>query len=84
MSFVASPPRLESQALPMRRIAADLPLCHASVRAAFEARQFEIAYQPILRAADLAPVACEALLRWTHPGRGPLRPRWRVGSRPAS
>ena len=61
-------------ASPLRRIARDLPLCHASVRAAFEAREFEIAYQPILRAHDLMPVACEALLRWHHPTRGPQRP----------
>jgi len=54
--------------------ARDLPLSHASVRAAFEARELEIAYQPILRARDLAPVACEALLRWHHPTRGPQRP----------
>lgn len=58
----------------LRNIAADLPLCHASVRAAFEAREFEIAYQPILRLPQLQPVACEALLRWTHPRRGAQRP----------
>ena len=61
------PPRLGS-------IAGDLPLCHASVRAAFEAREFEIAYQPILRLPDLQPMGCEALLRWNHPRRGAQRP----------
>lgn len=59
----------------LRDIASELPLCHASVRAAFEAEQFEIAYQPILCADSLQPVACEALLRWTHPSRGAQLPR---------
>lgn len=74
MSPVARPASPDGRAPRLRHIAADLPLCHASVRAAFEAREFEIAYQPILRLPDLQPVACEALLRWTHPRRGAQRP----------
>ena len=74
MSPVARPALFEGRARRLRTIASNLPLCHASVRAAFEAREFEIAYQPILRASDLAPVACEALLRWNHPVRGAQRP----------
>lgn len=74
MSPVARPALFEGRARRLRGIATDLPLCHASVRAAFEAREFDIAYQPILRASDLAPVACEALLRWQHPTRGAQRP----------
>lgn len=74
MSSVARPASLEGRVPRLRSIAGDLPLCHASVRAAFEAREFEIAYQPILRLPDLQPVACEALLRWTHPRRGAQRP----------
>ncbi len=74
MSPIVRSALLDRRAPQLRRIAGDLPLCHASVRAAFEARQFEIAYQPILRASDLAPVGCEALLRWQHPTRGPQRP----------
>lgn len=58
----------------LRDMAADLPICHASVRAAFEAGQFSLVYQPILRSDDLWPVACEALLRWTHPQRGEQSP----------
>lgn len=58
----------------LRNIAADLPLCHASVRAAFEAGQFELAYQPILRLPDLSLAGCEALLRWNHPVRGAQSP----------
>lgn len=51
-------------------LATELPLCRASVRAAFEAGQFSLSYQPILRTSDLAIVGCEALLRWNHPVRG--------------
>ncbi|MCC2656427.1 MAG: hypothetical protein K0Q76_1535 [Panacagrimonas sp.] len=71
---VARPASPDGRTPRLRSIAADLPLCHASVRAAFEASEFEIAYQPILRLPDLRPVACEALLRWTHPRRGAQRP----------
>jgi len=74
MSPVVRPVSPDGRAPRLRSIAAELPLCHASVRAAFEAREFEIAYQPILRLPDLQPVACEALLRWTHPRRGAQRP----------
>lgn len=74
MSLVARPALFEGRARRLHGIATDLPLCHASVRAAFESREFDIAYQPILRASDLAPVACEALLRWQHPTRGAQRP----------
>ncbi|MGQ0529448.1 MAG: EAL domain-containing protein [Panacagrimonas sp.] len=58
----------------LRGMASDLPMCHASVRAAFDEGQFDLVYQPILRSTDLWPVACEALLRWTHPQRGPQSP----------
>jgi diguanylate cyclase len=74
MNPVVRPASLDARAPRLRSIAGDLPLCHASVRAAFEAREFEIAYQPILRLPDLRPVACEALLRWVHPRRGAQRP----------
>ena len=65
---------LEMRSQRLRDIASDLPICHASVRAAFEEGQFSIAYQPILRSSDLWPVACEALLRWNHPQRGEQSP----------
>ena len=65
---------LEMRSQRLREIASDLPVCHASVRAAFDEGQFSIAYQPILRSSDLWPVACEALLRWTHPQRGEQSP----------
>lgn len=71
------PPRprvTELRSLRPTSLAADLPLCRASVRAAFDARQFSLSYQPILRTSDLAIVGCEALLRWNHPVRGPQTP----------
>lgn len=68
-------PRIaELRSLRPAPLAAELPLCRASVRAAFEAGQFSLSYQPILRTADLAIVGCEALLRWQHPLRGPQIP----------
>jgi len=74
MSPVVRSTSLDARTPRLRGIAGDLPLCHASVRAAFEAREFEIAYQPILRLPELQPVGCEALLRWNHPRRGAQRP----------
>ena len=41
---------------------------------AIEERSFRMAYQPILRAADLEVESVELLLRWDHPRRGALAP----------
>jgi len=60
-------PDLEDAARQRRNIATDL-------RAAIEARQFEIAYQPIICLATGAVRKAEALLRWRHPTRGLLAP----------
>lgn len=73
-SFSASHKEFGSPADRLRAIAGDLPLCTASVRAAFENRQFRLAFQPILRAGDAALIGCEALLRWTHPTQGEQQP----------
>lgn len=59
----------------LRGVATGLPLCRASMRGAFEAGHFEVAYQPILHSGRARPLACEALLRWNHPERGPQDPR---------
>lgn len=45
----------------------------AELRAAISARQFAVAYQPIV-AADGRCIAVEALIRWNHPERGLLGP----------
>lgn len=42
------------------------------LRAALKESDFELAYQPIVRTADGQLEGVEALLRWTHPERGPV------------
>lgn len=44
------------------------------LRAAWEAKQFEVHYQPQVRLTDRRIVGAEALLRWRHPERGLLQP----------
>lgn len=44
------------------------------LRTAWEAKQFEVHYQPQVRLADRQIVGAEALLRWRHPERGLLQP----------
>ncbi len=44
------------------------------LRAAFEAKAFELYYQPIYDIAAERICGFEALLRWTHPERGPVSP----------
>jgi diguanylate cyclase (GGDEF)-like protein len=44
------------------------------VRGALDAGKLELAYQPIVRASDGRIAGVEALLRWTHPHRGPIPP----------
>ncbi len=44
------------------------------VRSALEKQQFTLAYQPICDSGTRAPVAFEALLRWTNPRTGPVSP----------
>jgi predicted signal transduction protein with EAL and GGDEF domain len=44
------------------------------MRHALTAGEFELAYQPLVDAAGGELVGMEALIRWTHPKRGPLSP----------
>ncbi len=44
------------------------------LQAAFAARQLNVVYQPIVRMADGSVSGVEALLRWSHPLRGPVDP----------
>ena len=46
---------------------------------AFAGHHLDVAYQPIVRVGDLALTGVEALLRWTHPDRGPIRTLDMVG-----
>lgn len=50
------------------------PGLESDVRRAMDAGQLEVAYQPIIRATDDGVAGVEALLRWTHPYRGPVPP----------
>jgi diguanylate cyclase (GGDEF)-like protein len=42
------------------------------LHAAFARDELDIAYQPVVRSIDGLLVGVEALLRWTHPDRGPI------------
>jgi predicted signal transduction protein with EAL and GGDEF domain len=44
------------------------------LRASLEANQLYLHYQPVVRADDNIVVGCEALVRWSHPERGPISP----------
>lgn len=66
--------RIRLYAPEMRRDAASSLELEADLRRAFQDEQLLLHYQPIVRLADLAPTAFEALLRWRHPGRGLLEP----------
>jgi len=41
---------------------------------AFARRELSVAYQPVVRSRDGLITGAEALLRWTHPQRGPVSP----------
>jgi diguanylate cyclase (GGDEF)-like protein len=56
------------------RLSEDDQSLAADVRDALAAGQFDVAYQPIIRTTDDRVVGIEALLRWTHPHRGPIPP----------
>jgi len=58
----------------MRRQAQDRMRIQDGLRLALEAGQLRIEYQPVVRLSDRRMVGAEALLRWTHPVRGPLPP----------
>lgn len=65
--FLVYSSRLES-------LTADRLRFESHVREAVEDQQFVLHYQPILGLDSRRVVACEALLRWPHPGRGLLTP----------
>jgi EAL domain-containing protein (putative c-di-GMP-specific phosphodiesterase class I) len=52
--------------------AADDELLEIELRAALANEQLDVAYQPIVRNTDGHVMGVEALLRWTHPSRGPI------------
>ncbi|MDB5684207.1 MAG: hypothetical protein JWM75_1905 [Sphingomonas bacterium] len=58
----------------MHREAADRQLLEADLRSALEHGQLSILYQPSVNIATQRVNGFEALIRWTHPGRGPVSP----------
>ena len=47
----------------------------SDLRRALGDDELDVHYQPIVRTGDLHPTGVEALLRWTHPVRGPVQPQ---------
>ncbi|WP_433794534.1 putative bifunctional diguanylate cyclase/phosphodiesterase [Actinoplanes sp. CA-252034] len=58
----------------MRQEQADRIRLLERLRAAVDADEFAVYYQPIVRLGDAHPVAVEALVRWLPPGRSPIGP----------
>lgn len=58
----------------MERRSLDRLDVEADLRRALDGGEWWLAYQPIVDAATRQIVSCEALLRWTHPLRGPVPP----------
>ncbi|MCW2545949.1 MAG: response regulator receiver modulated diguanylate cyclase/phosphodiesterase [Mycobacterium sp.] len=50
-------------------------LMKRDLHAAFANMQLEVHYQPVVRSVDGVMTGVEALLRWTHPERGPIAPQ---------
>lgn len=66
-SFAIFEPEMEADLRDRRDIERDL-------RIAVETGALTMAYQPKFTLPELGPSGCEALLRWTHPTRGPISP----------
>jgi diguanylate cyclase (GGDEF)-like protein len=58
----------------MRQEQADRIRLLERLRAAVDAAEFAVHYQPIVTLDDARPVAVEALVRWLPPGRSPIGP----------
>jgi diguanylate cyclase (GGDEF)-like protein len=56
------------------RVAQDRIRLHGELKVAVADQQFEIHYQPQIRLADGTLAGAEALVRWSHPGRGLVSP----------
>ncbi|MDQ1463678.1 MAG: hypothetical protein QOC73_619, partial [Actinomycetota bacterium] len=52
---------------------ADRHTLEQELHTAFAGQHLDVAYQPIVRIGDRMLTGAEALLRWTHPERGPIR-----------
>ena len=58
----------------MERRSMDRLEVESDLRRALSGQEWWLAYQPIIDCATRRIVSCEALLRWTHPVRGPVSP----------
>jgi diguanylate cyclase (GGDEF)-like protein len=58
----------------MRRRVEDRLVIQGGLRVALREGHLRIAYQPVFDLADRRMIGSEALLRWTHPERGPIPP----------
>ena len=58
----------------MHTEASERQLLETDLRQAIERGELSVAYQPIVRAAGEEISGFEALVRWTHPSRGPIPP----------
>jgi diguanylate cyclase (GGDEF)-like protein/PAS domain S-box-containing protein len=58
----------------MERRSVDRLELESDLRQVLSQQQWWLAYQPIIDAGTRDIVSCEALLRWTHPVRGPVAP----------
>jgi sensor c-di-GMP phosphodiesterase-like protein len=58
----------------MRLRAADRLRLANDLHRALDRRELEVHYQPLVRLEDRRIFGAEALLRWTHPVRGPVSP----------
>ena len=56
------------------------PELEAALRAAGEAGEVRLGYQPIVNVSDGRLLGFEALLRWQHPERGEVLPRYVLGA----
>jgi diguanylate cyclase (GGDEF)-like protein/PAS domain S-box-containing protein len=58
----------------MHEVARQRQLMECDLRVALEKGQLHLAYQPCVEAVSEAVTGFEALIRWTHPERGPVSP----------
>jgi diguanylate cyclase (GGDEF)-like protein len=58
----------------MHSEATDRQLLENDLRHAIDRDELSVWFQPIVRTANEEPAAFEALVRWTHPTRGPISP----------